>query len=145
MLRVRTVFAVALLAIGVSSAAQAQQPQGAPRGPGGGRGAAPMAQVDRMLDSISLTTEQTAAVDALKKKYEPQVVAMRQEMMEARQNGGDMTAFRAKNQELMGKVEADLRAILTKDQVAVLEKNKAAQEARMREMQQRGGGRPPRA
>jgi len=145
MRRITTFVTVALLSLGASAVAEAQQPQGAPAGAAGGRRMAPMAMVDRMLDSMALTTEQTAAVDALKKKYEPQMLELREQMMAARQSGADMSAFRAQNQELNGKVEAELRAILTKDQVTLLEKNKAAAEARQREMMQRGGGnRPPR-
>lgn len=139
MRRLRTALAVTLLALGASSVAEAQQPQGAPQG---GRRMAPLAQVERMLDSITLTSEQTAKIDAIKKKYEPEVTALMQQMREARQNGGDMQPLMQKRTEIFGKAETEVRAVLTAEQAAVFDKNKAAMEEMRRQRQ--GGNRPPR-
>lgn len=137
---VRALLAFLLLSLGATAAAEAQQPQAAPQG---ARRAGPLAMVDRWLDGITLTAPQTAAVDSIKRHYEPQMLALRTEMREAMQSGtGDREAMMRKSRELEAKIATDVRARLGADQHAAFDRNREAAAARRRDMMQRGGRGP---
>jgi Spy/CpxP family protein refolding chaperone len=96
---------------------------------GGGRGN----QMGMMMQGITLSAEQQIKVDTIASKY----TALRASLMQ--DQSLDQPARRAKGQELMAKQMDELKAVLTDEQKAVLEKNVAEMQARMQ-----GGGRPPR-
>jgi len=117
----------AALLIGGATLAQAQaggaQQQGERRG---GR--------NMELNGIELTDAQKVQLDAIQKKYQPEMMSIRNEMM----NGGDRAALMKKTAELREKSAKDIRAILTPDQQVVFDKNLADQRARMQARQQQG-------
>jgi Spy/CpxP family protein refolding chaperone len=117
----------AALLIGGATLAQAQaggaQQQGERRG---GR--------NMELNGIELTDAQKVQLDAIQKKYQPEMTSLRNEMM----NGGDRAALMKKAAELREKSAKDIRAILTPDQQVVFDKNLADQRARMQQRQQQG-------
>ena len=117
---------VALL-VGGATLAQAQaggaQQQGERRG---GR--------NMELNGIELTDAQKVQLDAIQKKYQPEMMSLRNEMM----NGGDRTALMKKASDLREKSAKDIRAILTPDQQVVFDKNLAEQRARAQQRQQQG-------
>ena len=119
----------AALLIGGATLAQAQaggaQQQGERRG---GR--------NMELNGIELTDAQKAQLEAIQKKYQPEMMALRNEMM----NGGDRAALMKKAADLREKQAKEIRPILTPDQQAVFDKNLAEQRARMQQRQQQ---RPP--
>ena len=117
----------AALLIGGATLAQAQaggaQQQGERRG---GRNAE--------LNGIELTDAQKVQLDAIQKKYQPEMMELRNQMM----NGGDRTELMKKVADLREKSAKDIRAILTPEQQVVFDKNLAAQRARMQQRQQQG-------
>ena len=120
--------AVALLAgssaiAGAQNAAPTQQ-----GGPGMGR------RGNTTLNGIELTDAQKAQLEAIQKKYQPEMMALRNEMM----NGGDRAALMKKAADLREKQAKEIRPILTPDQQAVFDKNLAEQRARMQQRQQQG-------
>ena len=112
----------AALLIGGATLAQAQaggaQQQGERRG---GR--------NMELSGIELTDAQKVQLEAIQKKYQPEMMAIRNDMM----NGGDRAELMKKAAELREKSAKDIRAILTPDQQVVFDKNLAEQRARMEE------------
>jgi len=112
----------AALLIGGATLAQAQaggtQQQGDRRG---GR--------NMELNGIELTDAQKVQLEAIQKKYQPEMMAIRNDMM----NGGDRAELMKKAAELREKSAKDIRAILTPDQQVVFDKNLAEQRARMEE------------
>jgi Spy/CpxP family protein refolding chaperone len=117
----------AALLIGGATLAQAQaagaQQQGERRG---GR--------NMELNGIELTDAQKVQLDAIQKKYQPEMMSLRNEMM----NGGDRAALMKKAADLREKSAKDIRAILTPDQQVVFDKNLAEQRARAQQRQQQG-------
>ena len=117
----------AALLVGSATLAQAQaggaQQQGERRG---GR--------NMELNGIELTDAQKVQLDAIQKKYQPEMMSLRNEMM----NGGDRTALMKKASDLREKSAKDIRAILTPDQQVVFDKNLAEQRARAQQRQQQG-------
>jgi Spy/CpxP family protein refolding chaperone len=116
----------ASLLIGGATLAQAQagaQQQGERRG---GR--------NMELNGIELTDAQKAKLEAIQKKYQPEMMALRNEMM----NGGDRAALMKKAGDLREKQAKEIRPILTPDQQAVFDKNLAEQRARLQQRQQQG-------
>ena len=117
----------AALLIGGATLAQAQaggaQQQGERRG---GRNAE--------LNGIELTDAQKVQLDAIQKKYQPEMMELRNQMM----NGGDRTELMKKVADLREKSAKDIRAILTSEQQVVFDKNLAEQRARMQQRQQQG-------
>lgn len=141
MIRIRTALSAAVLALGVATMAQAQNPapQGQPPAQGGmgmGRGGM-MGQM--LLKDITLTADQQTKVDAIQAKYREQMQAARAEMQ-----GGDRDAARAKMRDLMSKESDEIKAVLTDDQKKQFDANVKDMEARRQQMMQQGGGaRPP--
>jgi len=131
MKKLRVAMMVAVLSVGMTVVAQAQdaQPQGQ-RG-GGGRG------MQAMLQGITLTAAQQPKVDSLIKKFDADNQALRAEM----QNGGDRQAMMGKMREARAKQAEELKALLTDDQKKVFDKN--MEEARNRMGGGRPGGNPP--
>lgn len=117
---------VALL-VGGATLAQAQaggaQQQGERRG---GR--------NMELNGIELTDAQKVQLEAIQKKYQPEMMSIRNDMM----NGGDRAELMKKAANLREKSAKDIRAILTPDQQVVFDKNLAEQRARMQQRQQQG-------
>jgi Spy/CpxP family protein refolding chaperone len=117
----------AALLIGGATLAQAQaggaQQQGERRG---GRNAE--------LNGIELTDAQKVQLDAIQKKYQPEMMELRNQMM----NGGDRAELMKKVGDLREKSAKDIRAILTPEQQVVFDKNLAEQRARMQQRQQQG-------
>lgn len=80
----------------------------------GGRGMA------MLLEGITLTEQQQKRADEIRTKY----TAERQKMMPNGMGGGlPDEGMRAKMMEMMGKQQAELRAILTADQQKVFDAN----------------------
>lgn len=123
----RVVALGAALLIGGAALAQAQaggtQQQGERRG---GR--------NMELNGIELTDAQKVKLDEIQKKYQPELLSLRNEMM----NGGDRAALMKKAGDLREKSAKDIRAILTPDQQVVFDKNLAEQRAKMQARQQQG-------
>ena len=121
------VLVLAGLMMGSASVATAQeaQAQGQSRGNRGG---------GMLMQGITLTVEQQAAMDSIAAKYETQRRAI----------VADQTiegpAKRTKVRELMDKQQEEIKCILTAEQKTVFEKNVADMQARM---QQRAAQRPP--
>ena len=117
----------AALLIGGATLAQAQaggaQQQGERRG---GR--------NTELNGIELTDAQKVKLDEIQKKYQPEMLSLRSEMM----NGGDRGVLMKKAADLREKSAKDIRAILTPDQQVVFDKNLAEQRAKMQARQQQG-------
>lgn len=117
---------VALL-VGGATLAQAQaggaQQQGERRG---GR--------NMELNGIELTDAQKVQLEAIQKKYQPEMMSIRNDMM----NGGDRAELMKKAADLREKSAKDIRAILTPDQQVVFDKNLAEQRAKMQQRQQQG-------
>ena len=117
----------AALLIGGATLAQAQSAEAQQQG--GRRGGRNME-----LNGIELTDAQKVQLEAIQKKYQPEMMNLRNEMM----NGGDRAALMKKAAELREKSAKDIRAILTPDQQVVFDKNLAEQRARMQARQQQG-------
>ncbi len=115
----------AALLVGSATLAQAQaggaQQQGERRG---GR--------NMELNGIELTDAQKVQLETIQKKYQPEMMSIRNDMM----NGGDRATLMKKAAELREKSATDIRAILTPDQQVVFDKNLAEQKARMEQRQQ---------
>ncbi len=133
MKRIRiAVLGLALVALGATTS-EAQQQQG---GPGRG-GMNPSQRIARLLEGATVDAATQAKIDSVIKVHEPAMTKLREEMMAARQGGGDVQALMGKSRELGTKMNDDIKKVLTPDQVKVFEKN--VEEQRNRQ----GGGRPP--
>lgn len=127
---VRMVALGAALLVGGAVAASAQSPapqqQGAP-----GQGRRPNMMM-RDIDG-TLTDAQKAKIAEIQKKYEPDMMSLRESM----RNGGDRAEGMKKMQELNDKMRPEIRAVLTADQQVIFDKNlaemKAMMEARQRQ------------
>ena len=86
------------------------------------------------LNGIELTDAQKVQLEAIQKKYQPEMMSIRNDMM----NGGDRAELMKKAADLREKSAKDIRAILTPDQQVVFDKNLAEQRARMQQRQQQG-------
>ena len=84
------------------------------------------------LNGIELTDAQKVQLETIQKKYQPEMMSIRNDMM----NGGDRATLMKKAAELREKSAKDIRAILTPDQQVVFDKNLAEQKARMEQRQQ---------
>ena len=111
----------AVLLIGAAALATAQGQQG---GQIGGRR-------NMQMNGIELTDAQKVKREEIQKKYEPDMMTLRDQMM----NGGDRTELRKKFMALQDKAGAEIRAILTPDQQAVWDKNMAELKARVEQAQ----------
>jgi Spy/CpxP family protein refolding chaperone len=112
--------AAALCAVSTSIAAaqgQSEQGQGEMRRGGGW-----------LLKDITLTDAQKAQIKTIRDKYVPQMMEIRKS---AQAVGGPDEASRAKMMDLQTKQTAEIRAVLTADQVVTFDKNVAAMKARM--------------
>lgn len=120
----------------VAAAPLAAQGGGGP--PGGGRGMGGRGMnIEAMTALYTLTPEQVTKADALLKAYQAQVMPLQQYMMAQRQGGGEVNAdSMKKSTDLRTKFNADIKALLTGDQVKKFDSVQAAQAARM-------GGRGP--
>ena len=117
---IRIAALVAVIVLGGASIAHAQGPQG-------GRGR------NLQMNGIELTEVQKAKVEEIQKKYQPEMMALRSDMM----NGGDRTEVMKKVMTLSEKSAAEIRAILTPDQQVVFDKNIAERRAAFMEQRQK--------
>jgi Spy/CpxP family protein refolding chaperone len=112
--------AAALCAVSTSIAAaqgQSEQSQGEMRRGGGW-----------LLKDITLTDAQKAQIKTIRDKYVPQMMELRKS---AQAVGAPDEASRAKMMDLQTRQTAEIRAVLTADQVVTFDKNVAAMKARM--------------
>ena len=114
---IRIVALVAALLVGGAAIASAQ---GATQQGGQGRRNA-------QLDGIELTEAQKSKLEEIQKKYQPEMMALREEM----RNGGDRAELMKKGVALRDKSSAEIRAILTPDQQVVFDKHTAEYKARL--------------
>jgi Spy/CpxP family protein refolding chaperone len=121
------------LALLASTAAIAQAQEAQQAGQGRGRGVA------QLLEGITLTADQQTKVDSIQKAFAPKLQTVRDEMMAARQNGGDASAAMTKMQTVNTELYTAIKTALTTEQQATFDKNV---EARRQRMQNRGN--PPR-
>jgi Spy/CpxP family protein refolding chaperone len=123
---------IATLAIALCAAsasiASAQRPDSTMQG--GRRGMGP-----NLLEGITLTDAQQAQVKAIREKYAPQRLEIRNALRSA--GVAPDSATRAKMQGITDAETADIRAVLTADQQKVLDKNVVS-------MRERMANRPPR-
>jgi Spy/CpxP family protein refolding chaperone len=113
----------AALLVGAAAMTSAQAQQG---GQMGGR------RSSMQMNGIELTDAQKVKREEIMKKYEPKMIALRDQMM----NGGDRTELRKKFMALHEEAGAEIRAILTPDQQVVWDKNMAEIRARAAEQRQ---------
>jgi Spy/CpxP family protein refolding chaperone len=113
---IRIAALVAVIVLGGASIAQAQ----------GGRG-----RGNLQMNGIELTEVQKAKVEEIQKKYQPEMMSLRNDMM----NGGDRAEVMKKVMTLSDKSAAEIRAILTPDQQVVFDKNVAERRAFMEQRQ----------
>jgi Spy/CpxP family protein refolding chaperone len=118
---IRIVALVAALLVGSAAIASAQ---GAMQQGGQGRR-------NMQLDGIELTDAQKSKLDEIQKKYQPEMMALRDEI----RNGGDRAELMKKGSALRDKSSAEIRAILTPDQQVVFDKHTAEMKARMEQAQ----------
>jgi Spy/CpxP family protein refolding chaperone len=83
------------------------------------------------MNGIELTDAQKMKREEIMKKYEPDMIRLRDKMM----NGGDRTALRKEFMALHEKAGSEIRAILTPDQQVVWDKNMAEMRARAEQRQ----------
>jgi Spy/CpxP family protein refolding chaperone len=115
--------AVLVAALLVSGAAIASA-QGAMQQNGQGRR-------NMQLDGIELTDAQKSKLEQIQKKYQPEMMALREEI----RNGGDRAELMKKGSALRDKSSAEIRAILTPDQQVVFDKHTSEMKARMEQAQ----------
>jgi Spy/CpxP family protein refolding chaperone len=118
---IRIAALVAALLVGGAAIASAQ---GAMQQGGQGRR-------NMQLDGIELTDAQKTRLDEIQKKYQPEMMALRDEM----RNGGDRAELMKKGVALRDKSSAEIRAILTPDQQVVFDKHTAEMKSRMEQAQ----------
>ena len=118
---IRIVALVAALLVGGAAIASAQ---GAMQQGG-------QARRNMQLDGIELTDAQKVKLDEIQKKYQPEMMALRDEI----RNGGDRAELMKKGASLRDKSSAEIRAILTPDQQVVFDKHTAEMKARMEQAQ----------
>jgi Spy/CpxP family protein refolding chaperone len=119
-LRIAALSAALLVGAGAITSAQAQQ-----GGQMGGR------RTGMQMNGIELTDAQKVKREEIMKKYEPEMITLRDQMM----NGGDRTELRKKFMALHEKAGSEIRAILTPDQQIVWDKNMAEIKARAEQRQ----------
>lgn len=118
---IRIAVVVAALLMGGAALARAQ---GAMQHGGSGRRAV-------QLDGIELTDAQKVKLEEIQRRYQPEMLALRNEF----QNGGDRAELMKKGAALRDRSSAEIRAILTPDQQAVFDKHTAELKARMEQAQ----------
>ena len=126
---------IALCAGASVASAQGTPPANAPQGgppQGGMRGRG----MQMLFEGITLTEAQQAQVRTISEKYRAQ---MRELMPNGMQGGPPDDATRAKMEDLRGKQNAEIRALLTGDQQTIFDKNLAEAKKRREQM----GNRPP--
>ena len=109
MKKVRLAMMAAVVFLGVSTVARAQDPQQQSRGNRPNMAA-------MLFKDITLTPVQQTKVDSITGKY-------REQMQALRAAGGDQQEMRTKNRELQEKQRDELKAILTDDQKKTFDKN----------------------
>lgn len=109
MKKVRLAMMAAVMFLGVSTVARAQDPQQQSRGNRPNMAA-------MLFKDITLTPVQQAKADSITGKY-------REQMQALRAAGGDQQEMRTKNRELQEKQRDELKAILTDDQKKTFDKN----------------------
>ena len=119
-IRVVALGALLLIAGAVTARAQGGVSQ---QGQGGRR-------PDRLLDNMMLTESQKSRIEAITRKYQPEIQAIYESM----NNGGDRTDARNKMVALRDRMQPEIRAVLTPDQQAIFDKNAAEQKARLEQM-----------
>jgi Spy/CpxP family protein refolding chaperone len=121
---IRIATLVAALCVGMTTIAAAQ---GTPQGQGEGRRGGAMGGM--LLQGITLTDAQKEQVKTIREKYLPQQMELRKSAQAV--GGPPDQATRDKMMGLQNQQVAEIRAILTADQQATLDKNLAAMKERM--------------
>ena len=109
MKKVRLAMMAAVMFLGVSTVARAQDPQQQSRGNRPNMAA-------MLFKDMTLSPVQQAKADSITGKY-------REQMQALRAAGGDQQEMRTKNRELQEKQRDELKAILTDDQKKTFDKN----------------------
>jgi len=109
MKKVRLAMMAAVMFLGASTVARAQDPQQQSRGNRPNMAA-------MLFKDITLSPVQQAKADSITGKY-------REQMQALRAAGGDQQEMRTKNRELQEKQRDELKAILTDDQKKTFDKN----------------------
>lgn len=108
----------ALLALS-ASVALAQNPQGPPGGGMGMRQGGPGRRLQALLNGITLTSQQQAAVDSIQGAYQPRMRAL------FTPGVPPDSATRARMADLRTTEDKDIRAVLTPDEQKIFDKNLA--------------------
>jgi Spy/CpxP family protein refolding chaperone len=85
------------------------------------------------MNGIELTDAQKTKLDEIQRKYQPEMLSLREQV----NAGGDRAELMKKAMALRERSAGEIRAILTPDQQTVFDKNMAEQRARFEQMQQR--------
>ncbi|MES2521158.1 MAG: hypothetical protein V4617_00575 [Gemmatimonadota bacterium] len=117
----------------VVASASVAQAQGGGGGGGGGRAMDPAAMAERqaaaraaLFEGITLTAEQKAKIDTIYANTQKEQADMRASMQAAGAAGGMTPEMREKMTAITTKQQAAIKAVLTKEQVEVYDKNYAA-------------------
>lgn len=139
-MKLRTIALGLALLAGAAGTAAAQESQGQAQQQGGRRNMAMSASP--LFEGMTLSAEQKTKIDSIQAAHMPKLQALREEIRAAREGGGDVQApmqkARAANEEML----AAVKALLTADQQAAFDKNRAAGEERRRQMMQNRGAPP---
>jgi Spy/CpxP family protein refolding chaperone len=135
----------------VAGLALAVAPVAAQGGPGGGMGRMGVPNLEELTTKLSLTADQQTKIKGLITKFEADTKGVRETLAKNRQaiqSGADPASFREENMAAMmvlredaGKLNSDIRALLTPEQQGTYDQYLEEQRARMR--QGRPGGPPP--
>jgi len=132
------------LLFGMVAFAQAQPGQGRPAGgPGGRMGMNPEARVKQLDEKLKLSDDQKAKLTTIFTEQADAQKKMREERTEG-QGGGDRQAMMERMQKSRAELETKVTAVLNDEQKktykTMLDEQKAENEKRMKERQERSGG-----
>jgi protein CpxP len=138
----RGIIIACLIGLVAGLTAQAQETNTPPKPPPGNRSGGNRPMMDniimpRVLDEIALTADQKTKYDALEKDFKGEVAKLREA------NNGDMQKGRQAMRDLRKSYQDKVRAFLTDEQKAKLDKAQERARAMMRGGSGPGGGQPP--
>jgi Spy/CpxP family protein refolding chaperone len=122
---------IALLGTAILLGTAAVAPAQIVRGTIGEQGGRPRGGMQ--MNGIELTDAQKTRLDEIQRKYQPEMLSLREQV----NAGGDRAELMKKAMALRERSAGEIRAILTPDQQTVFDKNMAEQRARFEQMQQR--------
>ncbi|HEY2026170.1 MAG TPA: Spy/CpxP family protein refolding chaperone [Gemmatimonadaceae bacterium] len=122
---------IALLGTAILLGTAAVAPAQIVRGTIGEQGGRPRGGMQ--MNGIELTDAQKTKLDEIQRKYQPEMLSLREQV----NAGGDRAELMKKAMALRERSAGEIRAILTPDQQTVFDKNMAEQRARFEQMQQR--------